>query len=265
MPGLELLTGFVTAPDTTLTALGMASGNSLTVRNAPIDTDIMLVQAWTDSQTAGNLRIRSPQMHDNVQGIRLRTLVSTLQNLLPRAPKQKLVTQDTLVVELSGSATAADIETACLLLYYDAIPGIEARLIDEDELIARVIDLVTIENTLALGTAGGYSGEEALNAEFDLLRANIDYAIVGYIVSAECAAVRWRGIDTGNLGIGGPGEAGIPELTRDWFIRMSKEIGKPAIPVFNSSNIAGLLIDGAQDENGTDVTVTTICAELSGG
>jgi hypothetical protein len=33
--------------------------------------------------------------------------------------------------------------------------------------------------------------------------------------------------------------------------------------VFNSANRAGVLIDGAQDENGTDVTVTTLLALLS--
>jgi len=40
MPAIELLTGFVTAPDTTLTALTMAYGNSLTVRFADQASDI---------------------------------------------------------------------------------------------------------------------------------------------------------------------------------------------------------------------------------
>jgi len=35
------------------------------------------------------------------------------------------------------------------------------------------------------------------------------------------------------------------------------------IPVFNSANKAGILIDGAQDENGADVTVQSIFAELA--
>jgi hypothetical protein len=39
----------------------------------------------------------------------------------------------------------------------------------------------------------------------------------------------------------------------------------PLIPVFNSANKGGILIDAAQDENGTDVTVNSIFAELSPG
>lgn len=261
---LELLTGYVTAPGATLTGLTMASGNVLTIRNASIDSLIVLITAWTDNQGAGVLRIRSPKLHDNVQGIRLYTVVSEVRPLIPSWTKQKLVPQDTLIVELSGSATAGDIETACLLVYYADLPGVEARLITHEELVGRIKHIVTVENTLALGTAGGYSGEEAINAEFDLLRANTDYALLGYLVSAECACVRWRGSDTGNLGVGGPGNELEKEVTRDWFVTLSQKTGLPTIPVFNSANKAAILIDGVQDESGTDVTVTSILAELSG-
>lgn len=263
MPGIELLTGFVTAPSTTFTALTMGTGNSLTVRNAPIDSKILLVAAWVDKQTAGNLRIRSPQLHDNVQGMRFVDVASEIRNLLPDAVFQRLMTQDSLVVELTGSATGGDIETACLLLYYDVIPGIDARLIDQAELAQRLQNIVTVENTLALGTAGGYSGEEALNAEFDLLRANTDYALLGYVVSVECACVRWRGVDFGNLGVGGPGDEKGQFITASWFIDLSKMLGVPAIPVFNSANVQGVLVDGAQDENGADTILTTILGQLS--
>jgi hypothetical protein len=264
MPAIELLTGFVTAPSTTFTALTMASGNSLTIRNTAVDALILLAQAWAVNQTAGNLRIRSPQLHDNVQGLRLRVNASEGDPLLPKRPFQVLQTQDTLVAELTGSATAGDIEQASMLIYYESLPGIEARLITPDELRDRIVNLVTVENSLALGTAGGYSGEEALNAEFDLLRANTDYAIIGYHVSAQCCCVRWRGIDFGNLGVGGPGNELDAELTRSWFVDLAMNLDRAAIPVFNSANVAGVLVDGAQDEDGVDTVLTTILAELSG-
>lgn len=263
MPGLELLTGFVTAPSTTFTALTMATGNSLTLRNTAIDSEILLAQAWAANQTAGNLRIRSPQLHDNVQGIRLFVVASEVDPLLPKSHLQRLQTQDTLVVELTGSATAGDIEQACLLIYYEEIPGINARLLTSDEVNARIKNILTIENTLSLGTAGGYSGEEAINAEFDLLRANTDYAILGYLVSAQCACVRWRGVDFGNLGIGGPGNELDKEITRNFFVDLSNALDRACIPVFNSANVAGILVDGAQDEDGVDTVLTTILAELS--
>ena len=259
---IELIGGFVTAPSTTLTALTMFSGNSLTVRNAKADSAVRLLNCWADNQAAGTLRIRSPDLHDNVQGIRLPVVASEPYPLLPGIGKQHLTPQDQLIVELSGSATAADIESAFLMLQYDDLPGIEGRFLTFAEYDALACELVTIENTLALGTAGGWSGEEALNAEFNLLRANTDYAILGYVVSAECGAVRWRGTDFGNLGVGGPGLSDAAWFTREWFVYLAMMSGLPTIPVINSANLSAILVDGATDENGTDVTVSTILCML---
>lgn len=259
---LELVTGFVTAPSSTLTALTMSSGNSLTVRNCPLDKKVFLLQAWTDSQGAGTLRIRSPKLHDNSQGIRLGTTISDAAPLLPSGTKQPLFPQDSLTVELSGSATGGDIESAGMLIYYEDLPGANARFIDADTLSKRTVNIFTVENTLSLGTAGGYSGEEAITAEFDLSKANTDYALIGYIVDTECCAVRWRGADSANMGVGGPGNETLRHVTGDWFKRLSQQTGLPLIPVFNSANKSGILLDGVQDENGADPKVISIFAEL---
>lgn len=132
-----------------------------------------------------------------------------------------------------------------------------------------MVNLVTVENSLATGTAGGYSGEEAVNVESDLFKANTDYALLGYTVApvagatdGGAAVVRWRGADTGNLGIGGPANDLKKFLTNSWFIDLSNKTGLPCIPVFNSANRAGILLDAAQDENGVDILVTSIFAEL---
>jgi hypothetical protein len=74
--------------------------------------------------------------------------------------------------------------------------------------------------------------------------------------------VRWRGVDTGNLGVGGPGTDLLKELTQKWFIWLSERTGLPCIPVFNSANRAGILLDASQDENGLDVIVNSIFVEL---
>jgi hypothetical protein len=259
---LELLTGFVTAPSTTATALTMASGNSLTIRDARDGSTIALITAWVDKQGAGVLRIRSPKLGEAVQGLRLADVISETKPLLPLWVNQELHGQDVLSVDLTGSATAGDIETACLLVYYSDLSGAEGNLISPEELAPRIKNVFTVENTLALGTGGGYSGEETIKTEFDLMKSNTEYALLGYGVSAECAAIRWRGSDTSNYGVGGPGDELGGDYTRDWFIRLSRESGYPCIPVFKSGNAGAILIDGAQDENGTDVTVTSIFAEL---
>ena len=260
---LEVLTGIATAPSTTATALTMAAGNSATVRNTGLNTRVELLQAWFDVQAAGFFRIRSPNLHDNVQGIRWNTIAASPMPLMPRGLPQKLIPQDSLVLEITGSATGGDIETACLLVWYEDLPGVSARFIDKEMLMRRVVNVVTVQNTLALGTAGGYSGEEAINAEFDQFKANTDYAILGMVSNITVATIRYRGSDTGNLGLGVPGLALQQEFTASWFIWLSESYQRPLIPVFNSANKDNLLIDGATDENGTDAIVTTVLAELA--
>lgn len=268
-PALELLTGFVTAPSTTQTALTMASGNSLVVRNAAPDSPVKLLAAWVDSQLRGILRIKSPKLHDNVHGIRLGHQANIVHPLITPSMAQRLYSQDALTVDLSGSATGGDIETASLLVYYPDLPGQSGRFGTVDQIKQRMVNIVSVENSLATGTAGGYSGEEALNADFDLLKANTDYALLGYNVSpvagqtdGGCACVRWRGADTGNLGVGGPGSDTEKWLTSRWFMWLSEWTGLPCIPILSSANRSGILVDAAQDENGLDVIVNTILAEL---
>lgn len=260
---LELLCGFVTAPSTTQTALTMSTGDSLQLRATNEGKLARLLAPWLDLQGAGSLRIRSPQLHDNNQGIRLKGVASEVYPLFPLEYTEKLGRNDTLAVDLSGSATGGDIETAVLPILYEDIGGAAARFIAPDELMRRALHLVAIENTLALGTAGGWSGSEAINAEYDPFVANYDYALIGYNTDTECAAIAWRGADTSNYRIGGPGHELNKSVTRDWFIHLSKALGLPLIPVFNSNNRASIQIDGAQDENGTDVLVNSIFVQLA--
>jgi hypothetical protein len=260
---MELISGQVTAPSTTFTALTMNAGNSLTIRNAAPDSEILLAAIWGKHQTAGNIRVRSPQLHDNVQGIRLYDIAANPIPLFPRGTKQTLNPQDTLIVEATGSATAGDIEIASLLVWYEELPGIEGRFISEEEMNSRAVDLLAVENTLASGTAGGWSGQEAINAEFDLFKANTDYALIGYLCGVVCGSIRWQGSDVGNLGVGGPGNINEKDVTNRWFADLSALYKRPMIPVFNSANKNAILIDCHQDEVGADPIVTSLFVELA--
>lgn len=263
MPALELLSGHVTAPSTTLTDLTMNGKDSLTVRNTPQNSNILLIQTWVDVQGAGTFRIKSPRLHDNVQAIRIDTVVSEVDPLLPPGFPQKLIPQDTLIAQLSGSATAGDIELAAMLLWYQDLPGIEGRFLSPDQVKQRLANILTIENTVTTGATGDYTGSEALNAEFDLLKGNTDYAIIGYLVDTECLAIAYTGSDWGNVRVGGPGNDTSKQLTANWFANISSQYSIPMIPVFNSANLDNINIEAVQDENGAAVTVTTIIAELS--
>jgi len=240
----------------------MNSGNSATVRNTQEDSPIKMIGAWNKNQTAGLLRVRSPFLHDNVNGFETGAPAADIFNHLNPSMGIPLKTQDTLSLALSGSATSGDIEIASFLVHYEDLPGIDARLIDAATLKDRMEQIMAVQNTLSTGTSGGYSGEEAINAEQDQFKANRDYALIGYQVSAICGCVRWRGSDTGNLGVGGPGSVAHRDDTRSWFIDLSMATGVPAIPVFNSSNKDSILLDCHQDEDGADVTVSSIFALL---
>ncbi len=264
--GLELVAGTVTAPGATITALTAATGQTFTIRNTPSGTvDIRLLSMWANNNAAGVFRIRSPRLHDNVHGIRQQVLAVAPHAMIPMRPLQKLYAQDALILELSGSAVAGQIETGFFLAYYQDIGGLNARFIDPPSLMSRGINLVGNEVDLTPSVAGGWTGSKALNANFDNLKANTDYAIMGATISAAVGAIGITGPDTGNLRLGFPGVISDPILLQEWFVRLSRMAGIPLIPVINSANKAGTTVDAAQTQAGAAVNVSLVLVELSPG
>lgn len=258
---LEVLTGITTAAGT-LTDVTMQGNDSLTVRDPQGGPNPLLLQAWAKSQAAGEVKIRSPRMHDNTEGLLFATTVDDAQPLLPWGFTQELHGSDTLQAQIAGSATAGDIDILSLLVYYPQLPGSDARLQSPGEIRGSVAHLHAITNTIATGTDGSYTGAEAINAEHDQFKAGSEYALLGYTVSAECGTVAWTSADLSNFRIGAPGDELNRWLTADWFVRLSEEYSLPLIPVLSESNLDGTNIEVVQDEDGADVTVTSILAEL---
>jgi len=240
---LELLTGQVTNPGATITALTPNSGDSFTVRSTDISADIELIQTWAFTGTNLLQRIRSPRMHDQAQNMRFQPTASQPYPLMPFSGSQKLYSQDPITVELTGDAAAVDL--ASLLVYYDNLPGIQARLHSPAEVLPLIDDLTTVEVDLtSSATSGNYSPTVAINANFDTLIRNRDYAILGYECATTGGTLGIRGVDTGNLRLGGP-LTNLAFVTNDWFVDLSNMYSKPLIPVFNSANVAAILLDCA--------------------
>lgn len=260
---IELVAGQVTNPAGAITALTMNAGNSSTVRNADLSSKVALIQTWANFHNVGMWRIRSPKLHDNVQGIRFRVPVQQLDPLIVPGTWQRLVPQDTLTLELNTAAGAGVIEGAAMLLYYSDLPGNAARLIGIDELLKRTVNVWTTEISITPGVAGGYSGQVAINSTFDNFKANTDYALVGYMVDTRCTCVRFTSPDFSNLGVGGPGELTVRHLTDRWFYHLTQQTGIPMIPVFNAANKFGTLVDVMQDNGGAAVIVTAVLHELA--
>jgi hypothetical protein len=261
-PALDTVTATGTAITATISAATIASGDSFTIKNAPLTSNVLLLQAWIDSQVAGVLRIRSPKLHDNVDAIRTRHQIGVLKPLLPFGAPVKLYPQDTEIVEFSGSAVAGDIESIVQLIYYEDLPGQQARLQTWDQVRSKTKTILGVRLAITLGSTAGYNGARAINADVDLLQANTDYAVLGMTTDTEAAAICLRGPDTGNLRVSVPGEPDLWEDASWWFRLLSMHYNLPLIPIINSANKGATLIDCVNDENGGTANVTIWLAQL---
>lgn len=257
---LQILTGQATNPGTTVTALTANSGDSFTVRSTAITANIELLQAWAFTTTNLLMRVRSPRMHDQAQNMRFQPTASQPYPLMNGVGPQLLYSQDPLTVELTGGT--AEVDAASLLVYYNDIPGVAARLHNYSEIAPLIQNLTTVEVDLtSSGTSCNYSSTVALNGSFDTLIRNVDYAILGYQCATTGLTLGITGVDTGNLRVGGP-LTNLTFVTDAWFVYLNKAFGKPTIPVINSANVAGVNIDCVAQATATSFKVGIHLAQL---
>lgn len=248
-PAIEVISGYVTAPSTTLTSLTMNGNDSLTVKSTKGMAYIASV--FSKNQAAGRVEIHSPRMHDNNHGWNYDVVTGNPEEYWPDGAMEQVFSQDNLIVQQSGSATSGDLEETGLILYYSDPGGIDQRLIHYREAFRRKQRMVTTRHSITGGSSGGYSGEVAISGgSVYELKANRDYALVGYAVNTSVFAVVVKGNDTGNVRVGGPGNAADKRKTGSFFLRKSRINGIPFIPVINSANGGNTTVGVACDENG---------------
>jgi hypothetical protein len=263
MHTFQTIHGIVTAPSTTITAVTMQGTDSLTVQSFDDNKKSFLRGLWNLNQTAGQVRLRSPRMHDISDNMTFNAPAADPQNLLNSKCWEQIYSQDILQLGLSGSGTAGDIELVALLMEYEQIRGLDPNYITPQELGARFEHLIGVRNAIVTGTAGAYGTAAALNATIGTFKPNVDYAVLGYTTGTNCVSVVYTGFETGNVNYGGPGNATKQRMTKEWFIDQSNLLGKAAIPVVNAANIANFKVNVLVDENGADPVVTTFLAQLN--
>jgi hypothetical protein len=257
--------GVVTATPGTLgtfaAGVGM-TGQSTTIRNTALGSKVSLEGLWAEAAAASIVRVRSPRLHDNVQGLRYQVPAASPYNLIGLRPQTPLVPQDLLVVEQSTAAAATTV--AFLQQSYASLPGSDGNYASWAQVEPRIVDIMTQEVTPGAPTAAGqWSAGVAVNSSFDLMKANTWYALLGYATSVQAGAIAIQGPDTGGLKVGGPGILNLLE-TREWFIWMDEMGEEPGIPVINSANKAGTFVYLADYAAANAAVVDLLFAELSG-
>lgn len=257
---LYLSAGFFTAAGAgTNTATPMA-GDTFNVPNFNSGNGY-LENLWAEGAVSDWVAVRSPRMHDNNQGIRLRTAGSLIVPLLPFELDQTLYSGDQPTVSLD--ATGAGTTAIATLYSFDDMPGVQPRLASWADISSRIENISGVDVALgAVGAIGQYSAGVAINSSFDNFQADSDYALLGYETSASVLAVAVTGQDTGNLKVGGPGVAD-PKVTRDFFIRLATQTTRPCIPIIAANNKGGTLVAQTDNSAAAAQHVTLIMAQLS--
>lgn len=266
---MELISGFVTAPSATATAITNNNGTSNTIRNFTTGR-AFIIAAWKTCQGLGYVQYYTPRMHDASNGIITQLPDSAVgargSMLFPIGQPQEVFSQDTLTIKTTGSATAGDIEQVNLLAYYETYT--DGKFIKVAELNNRRANILAIRNSFTATTDGTFTAGTAVSSftSGDILKANTDYAVLGLTFSESdvtnlgASALTFQGPDTGNLPVGIPL---ISPWCENWFLALSKAYDAPMIPVFNSANKGGTLFKVSNDENANTVIVSVLLAELS--
>ena len=247
-----------------LTSITMNTGDTLTVRATTDPTkNIWLLSSWAAVEAAFIAEIHSPRMHDNVHGIRFRGPSNNTQPEWSLYHPTKMYTLDTLIVQLAGTSGAGSISPLSMLIYYEDLPGAQARLTTIDDTKKRGINLMSQEVAIVGAVTGNYSAALSLNSGFDFTKANVDYALLGFTMDIAGGAICLRGIDTGNLRVACPAVHTDPQITAEWFPRLTNRSGLPCIPILNGNNKGGILLDSVMNHNGGTINVQVHLLELA--
>jgi hypothetical protein len=251
--------GAVANPGANFTSVPAGAGSTFTVRGTSISTSQRLVSLVRGGATKGSIRVRSPYLVDNVNGIRAAVAAGIQQSVIPHSTIQQLRAQDTLTVEVTGGA--AEDDGALLTTYYDDLAGASPVLKMPGDVIGQAVEMASWEVDAAASATIGAWGATAISALYDNSLANRWYAVLGYAVDTPVLGVALNGADTSNFNIGGPGLVN-PYFTRDYFARLSMDLGKPCVPVFNTANKGNTTLQVVDVAASTAVNATLIIAVM---
>lgn len=242
-----------------LTGITVAPGDTLQVKQFSDQSKAVLENVIIKAGQAATARILSPVFHDPVRGITLISAQAPTTISLPREVGQSLTRGDVLIAQLTSGA--ANSSVLALQHYYEDMAGVDANLVHWSDISGYIDSIKPLEIDVAASATIGAWNDTALTTTENLLHANKYYAVLGYNVDVACAVVAFRGPDTGNLRVSGPGTT-LQMVTADYFASESDRTSRPHIPVFQANNAGGTTVSVADNAAGTAVKVQLILAEL---
>lgn len=261
---LMVVSGYVTAPTVNFQKVTPSGQDSFAVQNYFQGSAAYMLDAWADLDTAGEVRFRSPNFHDDVNGINMQVAATSPIPVLPAYMQQLLQPNDTITAELLDNGAGAP-SGLTILEYYADLPGADANLYRWNEIKPNIVDFMACAVPVApAGTVqGDYEGATVINASQNQFKASTNYACLGYTTSVQYQTVGITGPDTSNRRVGGPGVTPDIMDTRQWFIKISEESGLPCIPVFNSQNMNATVVDVIDTQENDNGTITFFFARLN--
>lgn len=266
----ELVLGYSSSlSGTGLNALTAGANQSFTVRNFSTGHAVLEEVIGHDSVGAFTMQITSPKMHDTTYGLQFKATPKSLAGtsifnpvtLLPSITNQPLYATDTLSWQAAGAN--ADVVVGGMGIFYTDLSGIAARLYSWPQIQPHIVNLAGVTaSPITNATAGLWGTAVALNSGNYNLKANTDYAILGYQSQLPGGLLAFQGTDTGNLLVGGPVSTDSKE-NGAYFVNNAIKYGGPRIPVFNSNNAPGFQIQIANSGTSVTVPVSLTVAQLS--
>jgi len=262
----ELIGIQATAPSTGAAGLIAAGSGTagLQLRNSSKRPNVR--QLWSKHQTAGFFQPILNSQHDTTRNFRFNSPANSLALHTPWDLDMFANANETIVPTLSGSAVAGDVESACMLIEYEELGGMQGAYIDGAALKARETGILTTVDIALTGAAvagGGWTGGIKVNAGVtNLLKASRDYALLGMTTDVNCVAIGIQGPCTGNYQYGCPGDSLQIERQHQFFKLASALSGMPMIPVINANDAPGTTIAILVDENAISPNITLHLALL---
>lgn len=243
-----------------LTAATAATGDSLTVRAFKDNGRAYLENIYLQGASAPRrVKLISPRLHDNVSGVQYQAAESPTEFLLPSEIMQPLYSADTLVPSMDAAASSDTV--AALFNYYTDVPGMQADVRPWSQIAGRVLGIKPVEVDVTTNATIGQWQDVAITTTDNQLKANYEYAVLGFTESAVACAIGIKGPCTSNLRVCVPGAS--PTLkTTDYFKYMEDVTGRPHIPVMQANDRFNTFVSVLSNAASAAVNVFMILAWL---